>query len=377
MKVIIVGPGHPLRGGIANFNEALCRSFIQGGEEASIYSFSLQYPKLFFPGKTQYDDGAAPGDITIKTKINSINPFNWWKVASTIRKEKPDLVIVRFWLPFLAPCLGTIVRLIKKDKKIKVIAITDNVIPHEKRIGDNAFIRYFVKACDAFVVMSKAVLNDLTKFTDNPNKIFSPHPVYDIFGDKIDRDEARKKLSLEKKGKYVLFFGFIRKYKGLDLLLEAMNDDKLKTLGIKLIVAGEFYEDEKMYQKMIKDYALKDSVILHTHYIPSEEVKNYFSAVDMVVQPYRSATQSGVTQIAYHFDLPMLVTDVGGLSEMVPHNKAGYVVPVSPKAIASALFDFYTHDREKAFKEEVNSFKKNFEWPAFVANVKSIYRKLI
>jgi D-inositol-3-phosphate glycosyltransferase len=367
VKIIIVGPAYPLRGGIANFNEALCRAFVKEGHDAKIFSFSLQYPSLLFPGKTQFDTGKGPDDLTIVTSINSVNPLTWYKTAASIGSEKPDLVIFRFWLPFMGPCLGTIARILRKQTK--VIAITDNVIPHEKRIGDAFLTRYFIRSCDGFVTMSRSVLDDLLIFTKNKHKIFLPHPLYDIFGDKTDRSSALKHLGLPEDKRYILFFGFIRRYKGLDLLLEAMADERIRKSGIQLIVAGEHYEDARLYEEIIQRHNLADRVILHTHYIPSEEVKYYFSASDLIVQPYRSATQSGVTQIAYHFEKPMLVTNVGGLAEIVPDKKAGYVTAVAARAIADALSDYFENAREEAFTACVREEKKRFYWPAFIKGV--------
>ncbi len=376
-KVIIVGPAFPLRGGIANFNEALCRAFNKAGIDSKIISFSLQYPGFLFPGKTQFDTGKGPQDIIIGTKINSINPFNWIKIANQIKREIPDYVVFRYWLPFMGPCLGTIAKRIKKNTSIKVIAITDNVIPHEKRMGDRAFTNYFIKQCDGFVAMSQSVLNDLTAFTNTDKKVFLPHPIYDIFGEKIEKLVALKHLHLNENDKHLLFFGFIRKYKGLDLLLEAMADERVKRLKVKLIVAGEYYEDASFYEEIIKKNNLQHNVILKTKYIPSEEVKYYFSASDMVAQTYRSATQSGVTQIAYHFEKPMLVTDVGGLSEIVPHNKVGYVTQTNSTSIADAIVDFYSNNREQEFTKNTIAEKQRFMWSTFVEGVQQLYRSLV
>lgn len=375
-KAIIVGPAFPLRGGIANFNEALCRAMNAAGIQTSVYSFSLQYPGFLFPGKTQYDEGAGPSDIVVHTRINSINPFNWIKVAKEIKAEKPDLVIFRYWLPFMGPCLGTIAKRIKRNSNIKVIAITDNVIPHEKRPGDRTLTSYFIRQCDGFVTMSRAVLNELSAFTQTDKKVFLPHPIYDIFGKKVEKKEALAHLGLNKSDKHVLFFGFIRKYKGLDLLLNAMADKRLKELNVKLIIAGEYYEDAAPYQKIISENGLADRVILRTNYIPSEEVRYYFCAADLVAQPYRSATQSGVTQIAYHFERPMLVTDVGGLPEIVPNNKVGYVTEVDARSIADAIFDYYTSGKEAEFSSSTAIEKQRFLWSTFVKGLMDLAQKL-
>lgn len=376
-KVIIIGPAYPLRGGIANFNEALCRQMSKEGFDVKIISFSLQYPGFLFPGKTQYDTGKGPDDIRIETRINSINPLNWFKISGQIKRERPDFVIIRYWLPIMGPCLGTIARRIKKGTGIKVIAITDNVIPHEKRPGDNGFTTYFVKSCDGFIAMSKAVLQDLSRFTSNEKKIFLPHPIYDIFGQKIDKQAARAKLGLPASGPCILFFGFIRKYKGLDLLLQAMGDERIKKTGLRLIVAGEFYDDPAPYQELITREKIEDAVILRTEYIPSEDVRYYFCAADMVVQPYRTATQSGVTQIAYHFERPMLVTNVGGLPECVPDKRVGYVTEINSTAIADAIVDFYSNNREQQFTANTVTEKQRFLWSSFVKGVEELYFSLL
>ena len=375
-KAIIVGPAFPLRGGIANFNEALCRSMNKEGIGTKIISFSLQYPGFLFPGKTQYDAGAGPKDISIETTINSVNPFSWLKVARQIKKEQPDFVIFRYWLPFMAPCLGTIAKRIKRETAVKVIAITDNVIPHEKHFGDKLLTSYFIKQCDGFIAMSQSVLNDLNEFTPTDKKSFLPHPIYDIFGEPVDKQDALKHLHLSSNDKHLLFFGFIRKYKGLDLLLEAMADERIKQLGVKLIVAGEYYEDAAPYNEIIKKNKLENSIILKTDYIPSEEVRYYFCVADMVAQPYKTATQSGVTQIAYHFEKPMLVTDVGGLSEIVPHNKVGYVVEVNSKSIADAVVDFYEKNKEQEFINNTIVEKQRFLWSSFVKGMMDLYKRL-
>ena len=376
MKVIIVGPAFPLRGGIANFNESLCREFVKAGHDTQIYSFSLQYPSLLFPGTTQYETGKPPSDISIKTIINSINPFNWINSALKIKKQKPDLVIVRFWIPFMGPCLGTIMRIVKFNTKIKVIAVTDNVIPHEKRFGDSFFTRYFVKSCQGFVAMSKAVLNDLNNFTNNQHKAFIPHPIYDTFGEKVTKHDALQKLKLDPQKHYILFFGFIRQYKGLDLLLKAMADEHIKKLNITLIVAGEFYESPEPYLQLIQKHQLEQHLILNTYYIHSDLVKYYFCAADLIVQPYHTATQSGVTQIAYHFERPMLVTNVGGLAEMVPHQLCGYVADRDPQQIANYIKDFYLESRETEMVKNTIQEKKNFSWKAMVDGILDLYHKI-
>ena len=372
-KVIIIGPAFPFRGGIANFNNALAQEYYDRGDEVILYSFTLQYPVFLFPGTTQYESGEAPKNLKIKTLINSVNPFNWINVARKINAEKPDYVIIRYWLPFMAPCLGSIARLL--NKKIKILAITDNVIPHEKRIGDTLLTRYFVKSCDAFLSLSASVLDDLSKFTNTTYKKFIPHPIYNVFGDKITKEKALENLGLNSEDKHLLFFGFVRKYKGLDLMLKAMGDSRIKAMGIKLIIAGEFYDDKMEYTDMITNLGIEDNIIMKSDFIPAEKVKNYFCAADMITQTYRTATQSGVTQIAYSFDRPMLVTDVGGLAEIVPNNKVGYVTSQNPIAIADAIIDFYTNNKEAEFTINTSNEKKRFSWESFVDGVEQLMQK--
>ncbi|HLG03551.1 MAG TPA: glycosyltransferase [Bacteroidia bacterium] len=377
-KIFIIGPAWPLRGGLATFDELLCRSLNAAGHKTRIISFSLQYPSFLFPGTTQYDTvGKAPADIIIETRINSVNPVNWLSTGNYIHREKPDLLIIRYWLPFMGPSLGTIARRAKKNGYTKVIALVDNAIPHEKRPGDLPFSRYFLKSCDGYLTMSKKVLNDLEQFTNSDLKVFTEHPLYTSFGEPVEKSLARDHLSLEKDGKYLLFFGLIRRYKGLDLLLEAMADDRIRNLGVKLIVAGEYYEDASYYNDIISRLGLKDRVILHTHFIPNDDVRWYFSACDLVTQTYHTATQSGVTKIALQFGKPSLVTDVGGLGEIIHHGKSGYVVPVDAKSIADSIVDFYSNNREAEFVKNTIEEKKKYGWDVMVDNIESLYQEIL
>ncbi|RYY52690.1 MAG: glycosyltransferase [Chitinophagaceae bacterium] len=375
-KVVIIGPAHPLRGGLATFNQRLAQEFNSMGHNCSIYSFSLQYPKFIFPGTTQYTDEPAPKDLTIHTVINSVNPLNWISVGKRLRYEKPDIIVVRFWLPLMGPALGTILRQVRKNKHTRIICIADNVIPHEKRPGDTPFTRYFLKSCDAFITMSEKVLSDLRLFTDKPAQLVQ-HPLYDNFGPIIPKATARQNLGLDPSKKIILFFGFIRAYKGLDLLLKAMQE--LKTTdnisdpasGVSLMVAGEFYEDQAPYQELIKQLEIKGSLILRTDFIPDSEVQNYLCAADAVIQPYKNATQSGVTPLAYHFEKPMVVTNVGGLPSLVPNRKAGLVVNPTPQAIAGGIREFYRLG-EDYFIPHLRSEKLKYSWSNIVNAVFSL-----
>ena len=360
-RIIIIGPAHPLRGGLATFNQRLAQEFNQQGNECSIVSFSLQYPSFLFPGTTQYSTDPAPADISIHTLINSVSPLNWLLIGRKLREWKADIVVVRFWLPFMGPALGTILRQVRKNKHTKIICIADNIIPHEKRPGDTAFTRYFLKSCDGFVTMSEKVMKDLKQFEKAKPVQLVQHPLYDNFGSIISKEEARKQLGLSAADKILIFFGFIRQYKGLDLLLKAMADERIRKENIKLLVAGEFYEDEKPYLQLISEHRLENSVILKTNFIPDSEVKYYLCSGDCVVQPYKSATQSGVTPLAYHFEKPMIVTNVGGLPSLVPHEKAGLVCAPEPVAIADAILRFYQLG-ESYFIPHLRTEKQKYSW---------------
>lgn len=364
-KIVIIGPAHPLRGGIAIFNQRLCRQFIAEGHECSIYSFSLQYPSFFFPGTSQYTDEPAPENIEIYSVINSIHPLNWFQIGNAIRRIKPDIVLVRYWLPLMGPALGSVLRRIRKNHHTYIIALTDNVIPHEKRPGDIPFTRYFLKACDAFITMSDKVMKDLRSFEPNKPAQLVYHPLYDNFGEPVSKAAAREKLGLQQGDKIMLFFGFIRHYKGLDILLQAMKilQDRLPATGaIKLLVAGEFYEDEKPYREQIQQLGIAGNLILRTDFIPDSEVKYYMCASDMVIQPYRNATQSGVTPLAYHFEKPMVVTNVGGLAALVPHEKVGLVAEPDPSSLADAIQRYFDMG-EAHFLPWLRQEKEKYSWP--------------
>jgi len=366
MRIVILGSAYPLRGGgIASFNERLATHFQELGHEVDIYSFTLQYPNFLFPGKSQYSDEPAPVGLNIQTKVNSINPLNWFKVGGELRRAKYDLLIVRFWMPFFGPCLGTIQRQVRKNKHTKIVCIADNIIPHEQRFGDKLLIRYFLKSVDACVTMSKSVFADLKTLSPQMPAVYTPHPLYDNYGLHLSKLDARKFLNIEQQDKVILFFGFIRQYKGLDMLLEALADVSVRDLNIKLLLAGEFYGDPAPYLALIKKHHLEESIYMHTDFIPNQEVGRYFSAADCVVLPYRSATQSGITQVAYHFDLPMIVSNVGGLPELVQDGYVGYVVEPNINSIAEGIVSFYRHDKEAQFRTNIIDEKKKYSWDTF------------
>ena len=387
-KIIIIGPAYPLRGGLATFNQRLAKQFIDEGHECIIYSFSLQYPSFLFPGTTQYSNEPPPPNLKIVTAINSINPFNWIYTGNQIKRIRPDVIVVRYWLPFMGPALGTILRRVKKNRHTKIVAITDNILPHEKRPGDVTFTKYFLKSCDAFITMSEKVIIDLRKFQHTKPAKQVLHPLYDNFGSAVSKEEARNFLALRQDSFVPLFFGFIRRYKGLDLLLEAIGilkknltlkgevanstnpllDNVHLKSTIQVLVAGEFYEDEKPYLEQVQKLGIQNDLILKTNFIPDTEVKYYFSAADVVIQPYRNATQSGVTPLSYHFEKPMIVTNVGSLPDLVPHEKVGLVCEPNAALIAAAI-QRYMELGENYFLPHLRTEKQKYTWSALTRSV--------
>ncbi len=376
MNITFLGPAYPYRGGIAALNNRLAQELIFEGHNVKIETFTLQYPNFLFPGKTQFSEDAKPKNLNITRSVNSINPINWKIVGNKIKKDAPDILIVRYWMPFVAPSLGTISRIVRKNNKTKIIAIVDNFIPHEKRFADKELSKYFSKSVDAFITMSKSVFKEIEDVSvDKPIK-YTPHPIYDIYGDTLNKNIAKKSLSLLPEFNYILFFGLIRDYKGLDLLLQAMATQELRKTNIKLIIAGEFYSNREKYEKIIKENKIEENVILFPKFIPDNEVNIYFSAADIVVQPYKTATQSGVTQIAYHFNKPMIVTNVGGLPEIVPNKKCGYVVEQKPAEISNAIIDFYENNRQEEFKPFIELEKEKYEWQKLTETIFNIFDEL-
>ncbi len=375
MRIISLGPAYPYRGGPATFNDRLAQQFSAEGHSIEILTFRLQYPGLLFPGKTQYTDSPAPQGVKITRKLNSINPFNWIATGLKIKNEKPDILLIRYWLPFMGPCLGTVARIARSNRHTKAICIFDNVVPHEKRPGDKFLTKYFTGSIDGAIVMSQTVLDDLKTFRKNIPVKLSPHPLFDNYGTLVPREEALSALNLDADNSYLLFFGFIRAYKGLDLLIEAFSDKRLRNRKLKLIIAGEFYENDTPYRDLIKKYNLKNDIIFFDHFIKDNEVSLFFSVADLVVQPYKTATQSGVTQIAFHFEKPMLVTDVGGLREIVPDGKCGYVVKPESIYIAEAIIDYFDNNRKGQFTEGVKLEKEKFSWNRMTDSIVEVYNK--
>lgn len=371
-KIVIVGTTFPYRGGLAAFNERMALQFQAEGDDVSVETFTLQYPAFLFPGKTQYSNGEAP-NLKINRSISSVNPFNWKNVGLQIAKQNPDVVIFAYWMTFMAPCYGKIAKTIKRNCGAKCIALVHNMIPHEPSVLDMMIPYVFVNQIDAFFSLSASVARDIERYEKSPKpKSVSPHPIYDHYGEKISRHEALQILNLPDEKKYILFFGFIRDYKGLDLLLEAMADERIATSNIQLLVAGEFYSNEKKYKELTEKLGLQN-VTWFSEYIPNDKVNLYFCATDVIVQPYKSGTQSGVTQVGYHFEKPMIVTNVGGLAEIIPNGKVGFVVEPNAQSIADAIVRFFEKDDTTYFEENIREEKKKYAWNILTKKMRSLF----
>ena len=374
LKITIVGPAHPYRGGLASIMESMAREFQARGSEVYIKTFTLQYPSLLFPGKSQTVDTPPPADLVIERSVSTINPYTWWRVGRQLRRAKPDIVLMKYWTPFMAPCFGSIARCVRKNGHTKVICQIDNVEPHEHHIIDKPCNKYFLRSVDGFIYMSEQVHSELRAYTSAP-AMFSPHPLFDNFGERIERNEACRRLNIDPEQRYALFFGLIRDYKGLDTLIDAWQ--MFRRNGHKLLIAGEFYASRDKYVRQIEALGLKDDIILHDFFIPDSDVSNYFSAADCVVLPYKSATQSGVTQICYNFCTPVIVTNVGGLAEIVPDGRVGLVCDPSKEGVADALERIYEGDALQRFGEAMREERKRFTWSSMCDKIEELYSELV
>ncbi len=366
MKIAYLSTFYPLRGGIAQFNASLFRE-LEKEHDVNAYTFKRQYPSILFPGETQYVTSKDIVDkIQSKEILDTINPLSFYKTAKIINKFAPDILIMRYWMSFFAPSLGTVAK--KINKKTKIISILDNVISHEKRFFDTVFTKYFLNQNDGFVVMSDSVRNDLFKIDSKEKKILrTEHPLYNHFGDKIKSTVARRNLKIDKKKKTILFFGFIRAYKGLDLLIDAFGqlDD-----SYQLIIAGECYESFDKYQRLIDNSKLKNNIFVHNSYIRDDEVALYFGAADICVLPYKSATQSGITAISHHFELPLIATNVGGLKETIINDENGLIVnEINATALKITMKKYFDDNLKNKFIKNIQLVKKNKSWSNLSNNI--------
>ena len=361
-RIVLVGPMYPYRGGIAHFSETMYRGLQGRGHAVEAVTFTRQYPEMLFPGKTQYETGTIEDPVPARRLLDTVNPITWFKTAREVARLEPEALIFQYWMPFFAPSFGVTARKARKAGA-KVLMVVHNAIPHERRPGDRALSRSFLKTAHGCIVMSEAVAGDLKTLGVTAPVRQVVHPVYDLFGDAVARDEARRHLGVSPSVPVLLFFGFIRRYKGLHVLLESMPRVVEALPEVRLLVAGEFYDDAAPYRALIEQHGLSEHVHLYADYIPNAEVPRYFGAADVVVQPYVTATQSGVAQIAFHFDKPAIITDVGGLAEVVPHERAGLVVPPEdPAALAAAIIRFFNEKMAARLTEGVRQEKQKYSW---------------
>ena len=377
MHIVLLGTAYPFRGGLATFNERLARQLQAEGHKVEVITFTLQYPSFLFPGKTQYSSEKAPTDLHISQQVNSCNPLNWIKVGRRIRQMQPDLLITCYWMAFFAPCYSIIERIAKSNGKTRCVALVHNMIPHEPSLLDKLFAPLYVRATDGFVALSDSVVQDINRLDPSHKpKTSYPHPIYDHYGEQMSKEEACLALHLQPEKQYMLFFGLVRAYKGLDLLLDAFGFVKDQLPNLQLIIAGEFYEDEDKYRTQIASNQLTDRVIIKNEFIADADLRKYFGVADLIVQPYKSATQSGVTQVAFHFEKPMLVTNVGGLGEIVHDHQMGYAVDPNAQAIAEALTDYYTQNRQADYTTYLIQQKENYSWAKLAESFVTIYNNI-
>jgi len=372
-RIVLVGPMYPYRGGIAHLSETMAACLLERGHKVRAITFTRQYPALLFPGRTQYETGTkVERAVDAERLIDTINPFSWWRAAGRIQELGAEVVIFRYWIPFFAPVFGTIARILAR-KNIQSIVVVDNALPHERRPGDVVLGRYFFGAMQGCIAMSSAVDKDLDQLRVSCSRALAPHPVYDSFGKPSDRAKAREKIGLDKDLPVILFFGFVRRYKGLQVLLDSMPAVRDALPDVRLLVAGEFYDDEEPYQEKVESLDLQNQVKLVNQYIPKDEVADYFAAADVVVQPYLSATQSGVAQVAYQFEVPIITTDVGGLAEIVPHEEAGLIVPPDDAAaLASAIVRYFVDDMQASLMAGVRRQKQSLGWDQLLDAIESL-----
>jgi len=371
MRIVLVGTAYPMRGGIAHYTALLYQTLRARGHHVKVLSFKRQYPSLLFPGKTQQDHGEELIPIESKPLLDSINPLTWITAFFWIYKQRPDILLYKYWMPFFAPCYTLIAILARLFLNIRILYLCDNIVPHEKNILDEILTRIGLGFVDAFIVQSKQVRDDLLAYQPNAIYQYAPHPVYSIFPPPVDKKEARKKLGIREKH-VLLYFGYIRRYKGVKYLIEAMPG-VLKKLQVHLLVCGEFYEDRDEILTRIQELGLESQITVLDRFIENEEVGTFFCASDLVVLPYVTATQSGIVQVAYHYNRPVVVTRVGGLPEVVHDGKTGFIVPIKdPDALADAVLRFYNGHHEKDFSKNIILEKKKYTWDRMAEAIEAL-----
>lgn len=371
-KIAIIGPAWPFRGGLASYNERLAKAWQDQGADVTIHTFTRQYPSILFPGTTQFTDKPAPSDILIKRTIHGYNPFNWFSAGNYIADQKYDIVLFRYWLPALAPAFTVIASRIKKNGHTKIIALVDNLYPHEGRPFDKWLTNRFIRKPHGFLTMSQLVKDQVVAVAGNRPVVFTPHPIYDDYGSILDVDVARKQLGLPLNTKLMLFFGFIRKYKGLDLLISALRDSRLQDTSFKVVIAGEWYDDPKPVKDLVAQLGVSDKIIWRDHFIADSEVAAYMSAADVVIQPYRNATQSGISALAHAFNKPLISTRVGGLAELIDDGQTGFLCDPNPTSIADAIVRWLTFDHCDEMYRLIAKKRESMTWNSCIHAIESV-----
>jgi D-inositol-3-phosphate glycosyltransferase len=360
-RVVLIGPVAPYRGGIAHFSEALGRVLQERGHVVQAISFRRQYPRWLFPGRQQTEPEPTSSWMPTTYLIDPLQPWTWYRAARAVRQLRPDLVVFQYWMPFFAPAYGAICRCLKQQA-VPTVALVHNALPHERHAFDEVLSRFFLKRCTARLVLSETVAQQLHKL-GVPVEVQLVHPIDARYGPPLPKVEARRRLGLPLEVPVLLFFGFVRRYKGLDVLLEALPAVRAVLPDVQLVIAGEFYEAVTPYQERLWMLELEHCVHVHDRYIPESEVAWYFSAADLVVQPYLSATQSGVVPMAFHFERPVVVSAVGGLPEVVPHEVVGFVVPPGDaQALAAAIVRFFQENWAERLTEGVRRLRMRYDW---------------
>lgn len=370
-SIAIVGPAWPFRGGLANFDERLARAWTQKGAQVTLHTFTKQYPSFLFPGTSQFTDKPAPSDLQIERTLHAYNPFQWKSAAQRIIAGNYDLALIRFWIPAMGPSLGYLANKLVHKTQTHVVALVDNLIPHESRPLDRWLTNQLIRHPHAFVTMSDTVAKPLRLLAGDRPVCQSPHPLYDDYGPQVDQRDARRKLEIDEKAKVLLFFGFIRKYKGLDLLLDALSGDWMRDSNVKLVVAGEWYDDAAPYKALAKKNGLDDHIVWHDRFIAEDDIATFFSSADAVVQPYRSATQSGISALAYAYGKPLISTNVGGLSEMIDDGKTGYLCDPNPTSIRDAVNRWMHESDPTAIRDEIATKRSIMTWDRLIDTIES------
>ena len=361
-SILLLGPSYPYRGGIAETQNEFAMALKKLNYEVYVWTFKFQYPNILFPGKTQMSNDLKPNGLNIERKIHSMNPINWIKLSKEINEIKPKYLFLRYWTPFLAPCWFNIGKRISNETK--VIGLVDNWIPHETKFSDHFLNSLFQKTCDCFITLSSYVSNQI-KQNSSKNILSSFHPINNFLPDAIEEKTAYKKLNLSPKKKYILFAGLIRKYKGLDLLIDAFKKISKEIPELELLIAGEFYDDKRKYYEQIKNHQIENKVKIFDYFQSRDDLRDLFCVSKIVVLPYKSASQSGIIPLAYKYLRPIVTTDLPGLSNQILEDKTGIICKINSDSIANGIKKALESKNYVKMKSQISLKIKNYTWESF------------